>query len=253
MNEEPTLDNLFLDLDKTVEWQLDKVLDASSEKIKKELAVQSPLLPAEAVYEKEKFDIKTRVEQASEELDRFKEAVMAFNSFKDRFLTPVDIKQFDKEAKGFYEKFLEYTPEKLLEKPVKDVLGASDFVLYCFYVVGHSLCMEKMHAEASHIFYFLTVLNPLVKDYWMASGISERESRKFENALKAFAMAALIDNSDPVVYLASAECYIATKDALNAQAELEEAKTVIRHAGTNEKWRSHVEKIASEINKLKAR
>ena len=105
------------------------------------------------------------------------------------------------------------TPEESIDKlaatpdNLQELLGFSDHTIDLFYRGGYKLYESSYFADASDLFFAITVLNPFKYNVWLALGMAEREKGHFNEALQAFSMATIIDPTSVYPHLYSAGCY----------------------------------------------
>jgi len=104
---------------------------------------------------------------------------------------------------------------------------------YLFYEKGH-------YKEASSGFARLIMINGLEKKYWTGLAASEQQAKNYQNALPAWAMAAILDPENPTPHFHAAECLISQNEIKEAMLALEEAKR-----------RSPEKELLDKINALK--
>lgn len=92
-----------------------------------------------------------------------------------------------------------------------------------FYAVAYRLFQEGRINEAADALFFLTAMNPTVHIYWLAFGMAEQSLERYQEALSAYAMAALTEPENPVSFFHSALCYQALQDEENMRLSLETA------------------------------
>lgn len=233
--------------------KINELMDASADKIKDELGDTS-LMSSEQRFQALKVNVEESIKKLNKELERVDEAIDTFERNKTRFLSNEELDKLNNDLHEYANNIKNLQPLKfsdVKEKSIKDILGISDHILYCYYKVAFHLFDEKIYQEASNIFFYLSLLNPLVKDYWLALGVCEKEKKNYNGSLIAFAIASLMDEKDPVPYLNSASCYILIKDADNAQIELENAKTIASNSTNSELWEPFINKLQEEINNIK--
>ncbi len=250
------IDELFSKIESTVDQKLEAFLYSYYYPIKKDLTNEKQIQSSDQLFETKKSEVKSALREANKQLDRFKSAVHLFTAHKNEFLSAEEIKRFDHEMEMFHERFKNFKPEHAaLEKShsIKEILGVSDFILYCYYLVGFNLFQKGSFTESSQLFFFVAVFNPLVKDYWMALGLAERNSKQYEAAAHAFGMAALLDKADPNVKLSLVECFIELKNTRNAEEQLAFAETIIHQNNHHEALKSDLIKLRSDVERLKTR
>ncbi len=79
--------------------------------------------------------------------------------------------------------------------------------------------------KAAEAFHVLCARRPLDPRFWFGLGATLQEGKKYEDALRAWAMAALLDKDNPYPHFHAAECAC-------SMSNLEDAKHALREAGT---------------------
>ncbi|MBX9745113.1 MAG: tetratricopeptide repeat protein [Chlamydiales bacterium] len=92
-----------------------------------------------------------------------------------------------------------------------------------FYTFGFSLYGAGSAQEAIDVFEVLCVQRPLEAKHWFGLAASLQEESYYEKALPAWAMAALLDESNPHPHFHAAECCFAQGRQKEAQMALEAA------------------------------
>lgn len=237
-------------LEESVIKQINAVLDNSSEQIKNQIDSENKLLSPELRFQRKKQEIIEFVKSFGKELGRLEYAMETFNTYKYNYLTEREVDKFDKEIEGFAERLLEFDANKPLGNlSFQEFFGISNFIPYCLYTVAYNLHEKELYAAAGNLFFYLTLINPYVKDHWKGLGIAEKKNRRYEAALSAFAMNTLLDLEDPSPHLFSAECYIALKDIENAKHELELAQKLLEDRPKTE-WHLVMNSLQAVIETL---
>lgn len=84
----------------------------------------------------------------------------------------------------------------------KDSLQAIYASAYCYYQSGK-------YQEAKSRFRFLATMDTENRTYWLGLGASLMMLKEYEQALQAYALAAMMDHSDPLVFIHMADCLFA--------------------------------------------
>ena len=113
------------------------------------------------------------------------------------------------------------------EETFQSLLGLSNETLLWIYTIGYNFSLENKHEEALAIFQMLTSLNPLVSDYFVAQGLSERSLKSNQEALYSFAMASILNPEQPISRYNAAEIYLETGQVEDAKLELEALEKII--------------------------
>ncbi|MDP1607699.1 MAG: tetratricopeptide repeat protein [Chlamydiales bacterium] len=92
-----------------------------------------------------------------------------------------------------------------------------------FYAFGFSLYGAGSAQEAIDVFEVLCVQRPLEAKHWFGLAASLQERSHYEKALPAWAMAAILDQSNPHPHFHAAECCFAQGKQEEARIALEAA------------------------------
>jgi type III secretion system low calcium response chaperone LcrH/SycD len=236
------VDNPETNFEATLLAHYDTLVDQLTQVVKKEsksisLGQPNHFMTPEQEFEKYQCQMKASVLQGLKEMDHFKEAINSFEGNKKAFLTHQELDQLESEIKSTFLRLSDTKlPETLADKTIQDIFGISDFTLYCLYSVGYGLAQQGLQLEATNIFSILTMMNPLVKDYWMALAFSLKESEEYEKAAKAFIMASFMQDNDPVPHLSAIECFLAMGDRDNAEIGIEEVIEIINASENSAEW-----------------
>jgi type III secretion system low calcium response chaperone LcrH/SycD len=89
---------------------------------------------------------------------------------------------------------------------------------------------QAYHADqfeaASALFRWLSLFNPFVLKYWMGFAASSQLLKKYEEALKAYSVAAVLDPENPYPHFHAFECYQSLENEMEASKALEDAYRV---------------------------
>lgn len=94
-----------------------------------------------------------------------------------------------------------------------------------FYTLGFSLYGTGSFTEAADVFKVLCIRKPLEYRHWFGLASSLQESKDYEKALNAWAMAAILDQSNPHPHFHAAECCFSLNQIEEAQIALQAALT----------------------------
>ena len=92
------------------------------------------------------------------------------------------------------------------------------------YSEAYTAYTADQYEKASLFFRWLAIFNPFETKYWMGWGASNQLLNNNEQALKAYAMAALLDTRDPYPHYHAYECYMSMNDGREALIALEDAR-----------------------------
>jgi type III secretion system low calcium response chaperone LcrH/SycD len=111
------------------------------------------------------------------------------------------------------------------EAILQEACGLSNSSLETLYEQAYDSYTKGKGMEAARYFGLLIALNPFQQKFWMGLAASQQLEKKYDKALQAYALAALLDDRDPIPHYHAAQCYLAMgnkKDAIKA-LELAEA------------------------------
>ena len=92
------------------------------------------------------------------------------------------------------------------------------------YAEAYALYQAGKYARASDLFRSLCTESPLEARFWFGLGSCMQESGEYQNALQAWAMAALLDPKNPYPHFHAAECSCSLNQMKDASMALKEAK-----------------------------
>ncbi|MEJ5301204.1 MAG: SycD/LcrH family type III secretion system chaperone [Thermodesulforhabdaceae bacterium] len=99
------------------------------------------------------------------------------------------------------------------ETTLQEVKGFSDEQMEAIYAIAFNLYQGGKYKDAVEVFTWLGMMNPFVSKYWMGLGASLQMLKDFNNALNAYAVAAITSKpEDPVPHLHAGECYLGLGD-----------------------------------------
>ena len=157
-----------------------------------------------------------------------------------RQLSVVELQKAGEEMLAGLKKLAEYNQvvEKVFEKQVhqleqtadtlQELFGISDVVFEHFYQSGVRYDETGYFSEARDIFYCLSVLSPLRFTVWLSLGLVEKQLLAHSDALRAFAMAAILDPHAVLPHIYSSACYVAMHQTDLAETTLEYALDLIK-------------------------
>ncbi len=93
-----------------------------------------------------------------------------------------------------------------------------------FYTYGFSQYEGGNYKEAMEVFRILCTNHPRISRFWFALGASLQQANQYEEALRAWAIAAVLTPQDPMPHFHAAECYLSVKNLKDACLALKETK-----------------------------
>ena len=118
----------------------------------------------------------------------------------------------------------------LLEKDEPLSKDFSNEDLHVLYSLAYSLYQVGDYGQAREIFHQLAYLKPLKQKYWMGLGACFQLERTYGEALKAWSMAAILDENDPSPHLHAAECYFSMHNIEEGIKAIKTAKNLSENA-----------------------
>ena len=122
-----------------------------------------------------------------------------------------------------------------LPKSLMEVIGISEETLNHFYHSANRHFQAKDYKAASDAFYVIAGLDPNRFNVWMALGLSEAHTGRYEPALISFSIASLLDSKAINPYLFSAECCIKNNQIDEAKAYIKLASDAVHQSALKDK------------------
>lgn len=121
------------------------------------------------------------------------------------------------------EKYLDdFIPNMLLKsETLQKAFGISGEEMEEIYREGYNYYEVDQYLEASTNFRWLVLLNPYLTKYWMGLAASLQLLEKYEKALHAYAVSALLECDNPYPHFHAYECYVALNNKEDAVKALE--------------------------------
>lgn len=79
--------------------------------------------------------------------------------------------------------------------------------LRIIYSLAYTLYQGGDYAQARPVFQQLAAFKPFEQKYWLGLGACYQMEKSYDEALKAWAMASLLNDQDPLPHFHAAECY----------------------------------------------
>lgn len=121
------------------------------------------------------------------------------------------------------EAYLEdFIPNTLLKSAtLQQAFEVSNYEMEEIYVEAYNHYQEENYLESCTAFRWLVLLNPYWAKNWMGLAASSQLLEKYEKALHAYAVAALLENHNPYPHFHAFECYSALENSEEAEKALE--------------------------------
>jgi len=129
--------------------------------------------------------------------------------------TPI---QCPEDLEAHLEKFL---PTQMKSETLQKAFGISGFELEEVYAEAHMHYAQDAFLEAATAFRWLVFFNTFVPKYWMGLAASLQMLEKYDKALHAYALSALLDSHNPYPHFHAYECYVELNNKEDADKALE--------------------------------
>jgi type III secretion system low calcium response chaperone LcrH/SycD len=150
---------------------------------------------------------------------------------------------------NYFENFVE---QKLLTSgTLQESFGVEKSEMELLYFEAYQAYQKDLFQEALELFRWLTILNPFEKKYWLGLGASQQLKTSYEPALKAYAIAYLLDCYDPFPHFHAFECYLALKDYPEAEKALLLAHEKACQNPLYRGLQAHIETRTLQLNTMK--
>lgn len=194
--------------------------------------------------------------QSKEERERIDRGFGYIVKYMDSRLSPIEIHEIKENWSHGLDRFFKLFEQKNQLKEVSqpssllEIMEISDSNFEKFYASGVYYYEAKMFQEASDVFFVLAFLSNARHHVWISFGLSEYQCGRLEEALKAFAMAAITNINDPLPYLYSAQCCIEMANKVEAELYIQIAEEKIKQDPIkNKKYQDELVKIKQLLNR----
>jgi type III secretion system low calcium response chaperone LcrH/SycD len=109
------------------------------------------------------------------------------------------------------------------------------------YTLAYDFYESGKYKEAANFFRFLTVLDHAGKKHWIGLAASQQMQKEYGNAVNNYAVAALLDQTDPYTPFYAAECCFSMGDVERGLEALESAETL---AGSEDEFKGLRKKLS---------
>lgn len=103
------------------------------------------------------------------------------------------------------------------------VLGVTTESRELMYKAGQEVFSQKQYTQAEAVFCFLTTIDPMQYAFWIGLGHARFHEAKYTNAVAAYQMAIVCDQSEIWPYFYIANCYESERDFDHALSCLKDA------------------------------
>lgn len=95
------------------------------------------------------------------------------------------------------------------------------------YAVAFNFYQNGKYQEALSIFRLLSLSNPHEQKYWAGLGACHKMLKNYADAVQSYTLAAMIDETDPMIFFHSADCLFSLGMIENALQMLDSVEQVI--------------------------
>ena len=113
----------------------------------------------------------------------------------------------------------------LQEDPTKNYSSEDLSVLYS---VAYALYQGGDYEEAIRVFQRLASHESLSQRNWMGLGACWQMQKDYQEALKAWAMASILNEQDPIPHLHAAECYLALGNKVEGRKAMDACRSYLK-------------------------
>ncbi len=193
----------------------------------------TPLKPAKAIKEDHKRQLKEELEQR----ELRGHIVQAYDLIMNQLPQKVSLAEFD-QLKGEFEKSVNHFDD-ISQKPaefidqlssLQEIYGISDESMTLIYSLAYGYLEKREFKNADSLLYFLTLLNPTVRSFWIALGISLQNQGKYEESKIMFETAQTLDSDNPEAFILGAQVDLQLNNSEMAQEQLKIAEKIINHS-----------------------
>ncbi len=100
--------------------------------------------------------------------------------------------------------------------------------LSVLYSVAYTLYQSDDYEEAIRVFQRLASHESLSQRNWMGLGACWQMQKNYQEALKAWAMASILNEHDPIPHLHAAECYFALENEIEGRKAMDTCKSYLK-------------------------
>jgi type III secretion system low calcium response chaperone LcrH/SycD len=123
------------------------------------------------------------------------------------------------------DRFLDdFIPNPFLKDDILQIaFGVTDEEMKELYHAGYLLYQKKNYKDALEHYRLLAILDPFRQKYWMGYAACLQLLKEYETALHGYAVAALLEEKDPICHYHAHECYLALNNKIEANNALSAA------------------------------
>ena len=156
---------------------------------------------------------------------------------------------FSKDQKQLLNKTLGEISECLDRIDPSEKKDFSNEDLRVLYSLAYGLYQSGDYSEAKVIFHQLILSESLDQKYWLGFGACLQLEKKYDEALRAWGMASILDGDDPTPHFHAAECSFALNDLDQAGKALKASKELLKE--NHHELRSKIDQLENYSKKEK--
>lgn len=115
------------------------------------------------------------------------------------------------------------------------------------YKIAYIHYQEKNYLLSLEHYRFLVILNPYERRYWMGYAASLQLLEELEQALHGYAIAALLDEEDPICHYHAYECYLKLKNSEEAKKALSYAYALCGDKSAHKRLKDFIKNIEDKL------
>ena len=132
--------------------------------------------------------------------------------------------------------------------PLHEMKGIRMEEMEAVYALAHDFYQAGRFEDAETLFRFLTMFDHLNVKYWMGYGAVEQVLKKWDNAIKAYALVCVtLDVHNVKASYYAAECHLARGDRANAISALDFVKEYAENNEMGREFRAKAEQLRARI------
>lgn len=110
------------------------------------------------------------------------------------------------------------------------------------YSIAYTCFKQGQYTEAVALFRTMSTVNPRIRKYWLGLGACYQAMQEYNQALKSYEMAAMLDPGDPHVHLYAATCFFSQRQAKEGLKALDCAEAVLKRFPLEKRrnWKAHI-------------
>lgn len=141
----------------------------------------------------------------------------------------------------------ECVPAIVTSETFQQAFGITEAEMEGLYAEGYEFYQKDHFTEALAPFRMLVYLNPFVIKYWMGLGATLQLVERYENALKCYSVAAMLDCNDPYPHFHAYECYMGLHNEEEAEKALRLAYKRAKQHPTYGPLRATIEQLRQPV------